>query len=634
LEIGTVLDEKWVILELLGKGGMGEVYRAHQLNLKRDVAIKIISDELLQSFEGDEEEIEITRSRFRREVKAMARIRHPNIVQIFDHGSTSIRKGEEIVPLEYIVMEFIPGATLRFTMSEEGFFPEEELVRAWVLEYFLPVLDGVEALHGEGIIHRDLKPENFLMDGKTPKIADFGLARSFQLEPVTHSTDMKGSPLYMSEEQFVDFRRADQRSDIYALGKILFEVVEGKMPPNTIPFRSAKLSHPRTPFFKGLDLLIQNATAKEREKRPESVEKFRKTLLEAIERVKRKDVTATTSSDVPVSVPTRLKWTWAGIAVAILAVAAMTVWHVLDWPLDRQKPLGQPEITKNAQLKPEVSERSEAQPPNNGEPIETIIGKDGLSMRLISGGILEIGQNAPALSINPFYMDETKVTVYHFVEFLNTVKDSLTIEGGLVKRDNQILFFLGDGTEPREQISYQHDRFHLRDPVKAAQPVVRVTWYGAAVYAKHFGKRLPTEHEWAFAAQKKDDSKQIDSDQNKVEPGSMTGEMSSQPDASSHMTGMESHHPEEIPTQEILSNLFGLNEMGENMQEWVVGVMGGRKPGQRVKNPYSSLVVGKSTQIAAEDSKQVLKSSRYPWEGFYDVGFRCVTSITTRFDKM
>jgi serine/threonine-protein kinase len=90
LEIGTVLDEKWVILELLGKGGMGEVYRAHQLNLKRDVAIKIISDDFLQSFEGDEEEIEIIRSRFRREVKAMARIRHPNIVQIFDHGSTSI----------------------------------------------------------------------------------------------------------------------------------------------------------------------------------------------------------------------------------------------------------------------------------------------------------------------------------------------------------------------------------------------------------------------------------------------------------------------------------------------------------------------------------------------------------------
>ncbi len=627
LEIGTVLDEKWVILELLGKGGMGEVYRAHQLNLKRDVAIKIISDDFLQSFEGDEEEIEIIRSRFRREVKAMARIRHPNIVQIFDHGSTSIRKGEETVSLEYIVMEFIPGATLRFTMSEEGFFPEEELVQAWVLEYFLPVLDGVEALHSEGIIHRDLKPENFLLDGKIPKIADFGLARSVKLEPVTHSTDMKGTPLYMSEEQFVDFRRADQRSDIYALGKILFEVVEGKMPPNTIPFRSAKLSHPSTPFFKGLDRLIQDATDKEREKRPESVEKFRKVLLEAMDGRKEKSGTEVASANGPPSVPARFRWTWAGIAVAIIAVAAMTIWHLMDGPLGRQTLLQEPEINGQAPLNPAVSELSKVQPPLSGEPTETFSGKDGLSMRLIPGGTLETGQNTPAIQINPFYMDETKVTVHHFIEFLNLVKDSLTIEGGLVKHDGEILFFLGDDTEPREQISYQHDRFQLRDPQKAAQPVVRVTWYGAAAYAKHFGKRLPTEHEWAFAAQKEDNPKQVESDENVTEPGSMRGETVSPPDESSHMKGMESHHPEGTQTEKIVPNPFGLKEMGENVQEWVVGVMGGQKPEQRVKNPYSSLVVGKSTQITAEDSREMLKSSRYPWEGFYDVGFRCVASI-------
>jgi serine/threonine-protein kinase len=633
LEIGTVLDEKWVILELLGKGGMGEVYRAHQLNLKRDVAIKVISDDFLQSFEGDNEEIEITRSRFRREVKAMARIRHSNIVQIFDHGSASIRKGEETVSLEYIVMEFIPGSTLRFTMSEEGFFPEEELVRAWVLEYFLPVLDGVEALHGEGIIHRDLKPENFLLDGNTPKIADFGLARSIKLEPVTRSTDMKGTPLYMSEEQFVDFRRADQRSDIYALGKILFEVVEGKMPPNTIPFRSAKLSHPSTPFFQGLDRLIQDATAKEREKRPESVEIFRNALLEAMDGLKDKSATNKASANEVTSVPARFKWTWAGIAVALLAVATMTVWHVLDGPLDRQAPLEQPEITRKAMLTPGVSKTPEAQPPINGEPVEAIIGKDGLSMRLIPGGKLETGQNAPAIPINPFYIDETAVTVYHFVEFLNMVKDSLTVEGGLVKRDDEILFFIGDGTEPRDQISYQHDRFHLRDPQKAAQPVVRVTWYGAAAYAEHFSKRLPTEHEWVFAAQKENGSTRVDSDKNVDESEPLSGEMVSPTDESSHMKGMETHHPEEAPAQKILPNLFGLKRMGENSQEWVVGVMGGQKTGQQVKNPYSSMTIRKSSQNKTAGTSGMIKSSRYPWEGFYDVGFRCVMDIPLNTGK-
>jgi serine/threonine-protein kinase len=112
LETGTVLNDKWVILELLGKGGMGEVYRAHQLNLKRDVAIKVISREWLQTLEDDVEEIEIGLQRFRREVQAMSQIRHPNVLQIFDYGcSTSINKNGIDVPIEYIVMEYVPGAT-------------------------------------------------------------------------------------------------------------------------------------------------------------------------------------------------------------------------------------------------------------------------------------------------------------------------------------------------------------------------------------------------------------------------------------------------------------------------------------------------------------------------------------------
>jgi serine/threonine-protein kinase len=120
LETGTVLNDKWVILEVIGKGGMGEVYRAHQLNLKRDVAIKVISWEWLQTLEDDVEEIEKGVQRFRREVQAMSQIRHPNILQVFDYGSDAIKKDGKDSSIEYIVMEYIPGATLRFTMSEEA----------------------------------------------------------------------------------------------------------------------------------------------------------------------------------------------------------------------------------------------------------------------------------------------------------------------------------------------------------------------------------------------------------------------------------------------------------------------------------------------------------------------------------
>ena len=249
LKVGDVLNGKWVILSFIDKGGMGEVYRAHQSNLNRDVAIKVVSQEWLESIDEDDEEVETLVRRFRREVQAMAQIRHPNILQVFDHDSIIVKKGDQDTSIEYIAMEYIPGGSLRDTMSEEGFYPEEDLIKAWVKRYFLPVLAGVMALHDNGIVHRDLKPENILMDQDTPKIADFGLARSSRLKPVTQSMDVKGSPHYMSPEHFFDFKRADQRADVYSLGKMLFEAVEGKITSGTTPFKHAKLAKAESPFF-------------------------------------------------------------------------------------------------------------------------------------------------------------------------------------------------------------------------------------------------------------------------------------------------------------------------------------------------------------------------------------------------
>ena len=252
-EPGNVLADKWVILELIGKGAMGEIYLAHQLNLKRDVAIKVVSEELLKDFEDDPDEIETALQRFKREVHAMARVRHPNVLQIFDYGSAVIQKETGDCPVEFIVMEYIPGDTLRFTMSEEGFYPEQDLTKDWMEEYFLPVLDGVNAIHDVDIVHRDIKPENILMDGTTPKIADFGLARSTRLKPVTQSMDVKGTAHYMSPEHFFDFRKADQRADIYSLGKILFEAITGKISEGTLPFKTVSLPNAESPFFEKLD---------------------------------------------------------------------------------------------------------------------------------------------------------------------------------------------------------------------------------------------------------------------------------------------------------------------------------------------------------------------------------------------
>jgi serine/threonine-protein kinase len=166
---GTIIEAKWVLIECIGKGGMGEVYRAHQLNLKRDVAIKLIADQFLEDQEDNPEEMAAAVGRFQREVQAMARVRHPNVLQIFDYGSIPGQHHHHSRPVEYISMEYIPGNTLRFTMSAEGLEDEEGLLVDWLRRYFIPVLNGVEAIHAHGIVHRDLKPENVLLDDETPK---------------------------------------------------------------------------------------------------------------------------------------------------------------------------------------------------------------------------------------------------------------------------------------------------------------------------------------------------------------------------------------------------------------------------------------------------------------------------------
>lgn len=330
---GAILNDKWMIMNLVGKGAMGEVYRAHQLNLQRDVAVKIISEEWLQTAEDEAMETETIIQRFRREFQAMALVRHPNVLQIYDYGTSSILKDEKEVDIEYIIMEYVPGATLRFTMSDEGFEPDEKLIKDWIQEYFLPVLDGVQALHTLGMVHRDLKPENVLLDGTIPKITDFGLARSSRFKPLTQTVDSQGTLLYMPPEQFVDFKRVDQRGDIFSLGRILYEAITGKISKETIPFKTVKLANPATPFLQTLDRIVQWATAEEREQRLDSVEKMRQLLKEAIrEFEEEKNKMNFPASPAPYPRWVHPKWIWGGIALTVASVLGMTLWHLLGSP--------------------------------------------------------------------------------------------------------------------------------------------------------------------------------------------------------------------------------------------------------------------------------------------------------------
>jgi eukaryotic-like serine/threonine-protein kinase len=568
---GTLLDDKWLIIDLIGTGGMGEVYSARQLNLNRDVAIKVISDEFLQSLADDESEKEKILQRFRREVQTMSQVRHPNLLQTFDYGQTSITKEGVEVHLEYIVMEYVPGATLRFTMSEEGFRVNEQQIKAWLTNFFLSVLDGVQALHNSGIVHRDLKPENILMDGDIPKIADFGLARSCRLKPITQSVDIQGTMNYMPSEQFVDFKRADQRSDIYSLGKILFEAIIGDTVKETVPFKEVGLVNPGTPFLQKLDQIIRLATAEDKDRRLPSTEQFRTLILEAIKESGTKAAGKTSDAETQPQasriVPKLPQWSGFAMSLIILLlfIVIAVLWYVKGQPLKENKETHLPQ-----QLSGESGRKPASAIPLKDLP-RTMMGEDGLTMIII---------NSP---IKPFYVDAREITFQNYVDFLNEVKKDVTVEKGVVKWNNEIWLLMGEGKEPYEQIIYEHNRFHIRDSRYAFQPVVRVTWYGAAAYASHFRKRLPAIEELREAL------------------------------------------------LYIKKNIGSLKKDNEELQirfgeikEWAVskGEQGNAEPGLRSpqeKYPYKSSIFPKRPSI----EKAVIEE-RFPWEGFKDVGFRCI----------
>jgi hypothetical protein len=199
------------IVEELGHGGMGRVFRARHLTLDRNVALKVLGE----GFAGDEQ----YRSRFLKEARAAARLNHRNIVQIYDFG--------QVEETYYLAMEFVPGRSLGALLTAEGPFPETEAIR---LTRHACIALGVA--HAAGIVHRDVKPDNLILrnDGVL-KLVDLGLAKSVSDDQdATQTGVVAGSPHYISPEQIEGRRDIDARADIYSLGATLFHLVTGKRP--------------------------------------------------------------------------------------------------------------------------------------------------------------------------------------------------------------------------------------------------------------------------------------------------------------------------------------------------------------------------------------------------------------------
>src|SRR3989441_304510 len=209
LQPGTVLGQRYMIMQLLGEGGMGAVYKAKDRELNRMVALKVIRPDLARN--------ESIIQRFKQELILAHQVTHKNVIRIYDLG--------EAEGLKFITMEYIEGEDLRALIQEKKKLQPEEAV-----EIMQQVCRALEAAHSVGVIHRDLKPQNVMRDkaGRT-LVMDFGLARTLEGEGMTQTGALIGTMDYMSPEQALG-KDLDERSDLFALGLIFYELLTGKMP--------------------------------------------------------------------------------------------------------------------------------------------------------------------------------------------------------------------------------------------------------------------------------------------------------------------------------------------------------------------------------------------------------------------
>ncbi|MFB4274873.1 Stk1 family PASTA domain-containing Ser/Thr kinase [Nonomuraea sp. MTCD27] len=255
--VGRLLDGRYRIESRIARGGMATVYLALDIRLDRTVALKVMHRSLA-------EDPAFVR-RFIGEAKSVASLSHPNVVHVFDQGTDN-----DVV---YLSMEYVPGRTLRDILRERGRLPARE-----ALEIMIPVLAALGAAHQAGLVHRDVKPENVLMtdDGRV-KVVDFGLARAIEATNQTRTGVMIGTIGYMAPEQ-VTTGAADVRSDVYAAGIMLFELVTGQQPydgetPMSVAYRHVHDTVPApssvVPDVPPLiDTLVAHATAREPHDRP------------------------------------------------------------------------------------------------------------------------------------------------------------------------------------------------------------------------------------------------------------------------------------------------------------------------------------------------------------------------------
>lgn len=485
----TILGNHYQIIKLIGQGGMGSVYLAFDTRLELQVAVKVISSEFSQTMDGPE--FESVLKRFESEAKLAAKIDHPNVIRIYGSNRESVEINNHRYDIDYLVMELVSGRTLRNTMDVSGFEHEEE-IRSWIDKYLIPILDGLQKVHDCGIIHRDIKPENFLMKEDVPKLADFGLSMGFNLPSVTGSVaDIFGTLTYMAPEQFYNFSMARETADIYSIGKILFEVVEGKISEKAKPFLQAKLSTPETEYLKALNSVIMTATAVNPTQRFNSVHEFKEKLLQ----LTYCNGANLTADSARLSFFSKKKLIWSIVLTLTLLAGLMVGLLQKGFQSATQPPIMQ--IQEKQKLEKLGSVKYI---PQASESTQTIRARDKSILHYIPTTELELADKnllgQTNITVKPFYLSETPVTNQQYITFLNENMNRVKVVDSDVFFDELLVLRISERIRNYKPIAFEGGRFTIKDPMHSACAILVVTGMGAAAYAKYYNLRLPFAQEW------------------------------------------------------------------------------------------------------------------------------------------